>query len=229
MSRKVLVVDDETALLEVISYTLNEAGFEVQTATDTVQAQTSLGVFNPDLIILDIMLPGESGFDFCRRLRQQSDVPIIILSAKTEEVDKVLGLELGADDYVTKPFSPRELVSRVKALLRRAEANGWRQSKIIQIGDLTIDCDSRQVFLKNQSVQLTNSEYQILLFLARNPGKAFSRQAILNFLWGGGFIGDERTIDVHIHNLREKLEIDPQRPKYLLTVRGFGYRLCDPQ
>lgn len=225
--RRVLVVDDEEPLLEVIGYSLQEAGFKVSTATNAKQALDLLKKLEPDLLILDIMLPDESGFEVCRNIRAKSNIPILILSAKTEEVDRILGLELGADDYVTKPFSPRELVSRVKALLRRTGTEGRRESNIIKIRDLRIDLESHQVFLKGKLLYLTNLEFQILVLLARNPGKVFSRLAILNYLWGGRFVGDERTIDVHIHNLREKLEANPQEPKYLSTVRGLGYRLSD--
>lgn len=226
-NRRILVVDDEESLLEVIGYGLQEAGFRVSTATSAKQALDLLKKLEPDLLILDIMLPDESGFELCRSIRAKSGIPILILSAKTEEVDKILGLELGADDYVTKPFSPRELVSRVKALLRRANAEGQRESNIIKIRDLRIDLESHQVFLKGKLLYLTHLEFQIIVLLARNPGKVFSRLAILNYLWGGSFVGDERTIDVHIHNLREKLEANPQEPKYLSTVRGLGYRLSE--
>lgn len=226
-NRRVLVVDDEESLLEVIGYSLQEEGFKVSTATNAKQALDLLKKLEPDLLILDIMLPDESGFEVCRSIRAKSNIPILILSAKTEEVDRILGLELGADDYVTKPFSPRELVSRVKALLRRTGTEGQRESNIIKIRDLRIDLESHQVFLKGKLLYLTNLEFQILVLLARNPGKVFSRLAILNYLWGGRFVGDERTIDVHIHNLREKLEANPQEPKYLSTVRGLGYRLSD--
>lgn len=225
--RRVLVVDDEEPLLEVIGYSLQEEGFKVSTATNAKQALDLLKKLEPDLLILDIMLPDESGFEVCRTIRAKSNIPILILSAKTDEVDRILGLELGADDYVTKPFSPRELVSRVKALLRRTGTEGQRESNIIKIKDLRIDLESHQVFLKGKLLYLTNLEFQILVLLARNPGKVFSRLAILNYLWGGRFVGDERTIDVHIHNLREKLEANPQEPKYLSTVRGLGYRLSD--
>lgn len=226
-SKCVLVVDDEESLLEVISYSLQEAGFKVATATHAQEARDMLEKLEPNLLILDIMLPDESGFELCRTIRASSSIPILILSAKTDEVDKILGLELGADDYVTKPFSPRELVSRVKALLRRTEGQTERESNVIKIRDLKIDLESHQVFLKEKLLYVTNLEFQILVLLARNPGKVFSRLAILNYLWGGRFVGDERTVDVHIHNLREKLEADPQKPKYLSTVRGLGYRLSE--
>lgn len=229
MNKRALVVDDEKSLLEVISYALEEAGLEVAVATSAREAEATFERFDPDVMILDLMLPDDSGYEVCRRVRDQSDIPIIILSARTEEVDKVLGLELGADDYVTKPFSPRELVSRVRAHVRRSERLAERPRTAIKIGGLTIDETGRQVFLNGETVHLTNSEYQILVTLGRSPGKAFSRSSILNSLWSGGFVGDERTVDVHIHNLRGKIEIDPQKPQYIVTVRGFGYRLSAPE
>ncbi len=225
--KKVLVVDDEESLLEVISYALQDGGFEVKTAIDTAQAALIMNDFQPHLLILDVMLPGQSGLEFCQQVRRTSNIPIIILSAKTDEVDKVLGLELGADDYVTKPFSPRELVSRVRAQLRRMQSQTRQPSTLIEVRDLRINTESHQAFLKDKLIHLTNSEFQILLLLAKSPGKVFSRTSILNYLWGGGFVGDERTVDVHVHNLREKLEEDPQQPQYLFTVRGLGYRLCE--
>jgi len=225
--QRVLVVDDEESLLTIISYALESSGFEVQTATDAEKGAELFETFEPSLMILDVMLPGQSGLDLCRQVRQKSDIPIIMLSAKSEEVDKILGLELGADDYVTKPFSPRELVSRVRAQLRRQEGSLTHRAKVMEIRNLKIDIESHQAFLRGEPLHLTNSEFQILQLLARNPGKAFSRSSILNYLWDGGFVGDERTVDVHIHNLREKFEDDPQKPTYLLTVRGLGYRLSE--
>lgn len=225
--KRILVIDDEEPQLQIISYALKDAGFDVETGTTADQAKELFDSYQPDLVVLDIMLPDGSGLELCRYYREKSDVPIVFLSAKSEEFDKVLGLELGADDYITKPFSPKELVSRVRAHLRRYENNAPIRNRPIQIGDLKIDTDSRQVFAGDSPVHLTNSEYEILVFLAKHPGKAFSRASILNSLWGGGFVGDERTVDVHIHNLREKLEKNPQNPEYILTVRSFGYRFRD--
>jgi DNA-binding response OmpR family regulator len=181
----------------------------------------------PDLVILDIMLPGNSGLDIARDLRTTSDVPIIMLSARGDEVDRILGLEFGADDYVTKPFSPRELVSRVKAILRRVEGAS-RERALITVGDLEVDTASRQVRVAGEPVHLTSSEYGILLHLARRPGTAHSRQEILETLWDESPVGDERAVDVHIHNIREKIERDPKSPAFVLTVRGYGYRLREP-
>jgi DNA-binding response OmpR family regulator len=223
----VLVIDDEESILDIVTYALNEAGFDVAAAHNIQEAEEQIERKTPDLMIVDVMLPDESGLEFCRRIRAESHVPIIMLSAKAEEVDKILGLELGADDYVTKPFSPRELVSRVKAQLRRAAGHDAQTSRIITVKDLVINTDSHEVTLKGSSLRLTDFEYQFLLFLARNPGKAFSRIAILDHIWGGDFVGDERTLDVHIHNLRKKIEENPEEPQYLLTVRNYGYRLSE--
>jgi DNA-binding response OmpR family regulator len=223
--RRVLVVDDEESMRKVVSYALEQAGYEVAVSVDAEEANDVMCEFDPDLVVLDVMLPGESGLEFCRRLRQDSHVPIIMLSARSEEVDRVLGLEFGADDYIVKPFSPRELVSRVKAHLRRVDMAGETETSELKIGELRIDLDSHQAFMSEEAVHLTTSEFQILTLLARHPGKVFTRQAIMDSLWGGGFVGDERAVDVHVHNLREKLEPDPRNPEYILTVRGLGYRL----
>lgn len=222
--KKILVVDDESSILKVVDYALSEAGYEVHLAQDGPGAEFMFEQVHPDLVILDVMLPGKSGLDIARDLRASSDVPIIMLSARGDEVDRILGLEFGADDYVTKPFSPRELVSRVKAILRRVEI-APADKACIEVADLCIDTLSRQVKLSGQAVHLTTSEYGILLHLARHPGQAFSRQEILEALWDESPIGDERAIDVHIHNIREKIEEDHKNPTYLLTVRGYGYRL----
>jgi DNA-binding response OmpR family regulator len=227
--RRILVVDDEASLLKILRYALEEAGYEVSTALDAEAAAEALKASPPDLVVLDVMLPGTSGLELCRELRATApDLPIIMLSAKSEEVDRILGLELGADDYVTKPFSPRELVSRVRAQLRRAGAQGTRRPGSVTVKELRIDPESHQAFVGESPVHLTNSEFQILALLAKSPGKVFSRTAILNHLWNGGFVGDERTVDVHVHNLREKIEPNPQKPEYVVTVRSLGYRLCEP-
>lgn len=225
--KKILVVDDEESILKIVDYALTEAGFEVHTAVDGAGATFMFGEVSPDLVILDVMLPDVSGLDIAKDLRSRSSVPIVMLSARGDEVDRILGLEFGADDYVTKPFSPRELVSRVKAILRRVEA-APAGKPVIEIGDLTIDTESRQVRICDTEVHLTTSEYGILLHLARNPGKAFSRAQILAALWDESPVGDERAVDVHVHNIREKIEADQKSPEYLLTVRGYGYRLREP-
>ncbi len=224
--QRVLVVDDEESILKVIDYALTQEGFDVRTAPDAEGAEFVLSQIPVDLVILDVMLPSKSGLEIARDLRSHTSIPIIMLSARSDEVDRILGLEFGADDYVTKPFSPRELVSRVKAILRRTGTPAEEKS-VISVGDLQIDTLSRQVKLGEDPVHLTSSEYRILLHLARHPGTAFSREAILTSLWEESPVGDERAIDVHIHNMREKIESDPKNPAYLLTVRGFGYRLSE--
>lgn len=223
--KKILVVDDEEPILKIVDYALTEAGYEVHLARDGQGAEFMYEQVRPDLVILDVMLPGKSGLDIAKDLRATSDVPIIMLSARGDEIDRILGLEFGADDYVTKPFSPRELVSRVKAILRRVEG---APAEKIRVGDLEIDTLSRQAKLAGQPLHLTTSEYSILLHLARHPGQAFSRQAILAALWDESPVGEERAVDVHIHNIREKIEEDHKNPEYLLTVRGYGYRLREP-
>ncbi|MRS13089.1 MAG: response regulator transcription factor [Actinobacteria bacterium] len=223
--KKILVVDDEESIVKIVDYALSEAGYEVHVARDGQGAEFVFGQVKPDLVVLDVMLPGKSGLEIAQSLRQTSQVPIIMLSARGDEVDRILGLEFGADDYVTKPFSPRELVSRVKAILRRIE--GVPEERI-RIGELEIDTGSRQVTLSGQVQHLTTSEYGILLHLARHPGKAFSRRAILSALWDESPVSDERAVDVHVHNIREKIEADHKNPTYLLTVRGYGYRLREP-
>ena len=226
-AQRIVVVDDEESILKAVRYALEQDGFEVHTAGDAAGGAFLAEEVNPDLLILDVMLPGKSGLDLAREIRERSDVPIVMLSARGDEVDRILGLEFGADDYVTKPFSPRELVSRVKAILRRAGRSGAGHARVA-IGDLVVDSDSHQVFMRGEPVHLTTSEYGILHLLAQHPGKAFSRASILTDLWDEAPVGDERAIDVHIHNMREKLEADPKNPEYLLTVRGFGYRLREP-
>ena len=223
-AQRILVVDDEESILKTVRYALEQEGFEVHTSGDATGGAFLFEEVKPDLLILDVMLPGKSGLDLAREIRESSDVPIVMLSARGDEVDRILGLEFGADDYVTKPFSPRELVSRVRAILRRAGRGAGGQTRIV-LGDLVVDSDSRQVFMRGEPVYLTTSEYGILHLLARHPGKAFSRANILAELWDEAPVGDERAIDVHIHNMREKLEADPKNPELLLTVRGFGYRL----
>jgi DNA-binding response OmpR family regulator len=223
-AQRILVVDDEPDILKVVEYALVQEGFEVETAGDGAGAEESFARLSPDLVILDVMLPDKSGLNVARELRAHSNVPVIILSARSDEVDRILGLEFGADDYVTKPFSPRELVSRVKTVLRRAGAS-VDDKTAITLGDLQIDDLARQVTMAGEPVHLTRTEYDILMHLARHPGTAFSREAIMAALRDSVSLTDERAIDVHIHNIREKLETDPSDPAHLLTVRGFGYRL----
>jgi len=231
---RILLVDDEQAILTLLSYPLSQDGYEVVRAADGVEALARFGESEFDLVVLDVTMPHIDGLEVCRRLRATSSVPIIMLTAKTEEIDKVLGLELGADDYITKPFSIREFRSRVKAALRRSSmvampAGGERSepSEQLESGELTVDFDKRTVRLRDELVQTTFVEFEIVGLLARSPGRVFTREALLDRIWGDSAYRDPRTIDVHIRHLREKLEQDPKEPEYIFTVRGVGYRFRD--
>ena len=221
---KILIVEDEETLLEVLRYNLDKEGYNVVTAADGIQALNSARSESPDLIILDIMLPELDGFEVCRILRKDMTVPILMLTAKEEEIDKVLGLELGADDYMVKPFSMREFKARVKAILRRA-ASKPGEGGVLRIADLTVDLGKHQVSVGEASVSLTPKEFDLLAYLASNRGRVFSREHLLERVWGYDYIGDTRTVDVHIHRLREKLESEPSKPRRLITVRGTGYKI----
>lgn len=225
MAEKILVVDDEEPIADILEFNLKKNGYQVEVAFDGEQALTKAQDFEPDLVILDIMLPKLDGWQVCQRLRQHSTVPIIMLTAKDEETDKVLGLELGADDYVTKPFSPRELLARVRALLRRVQSYKDQDGQIAEIlaGDLTIDLESYEVQKRDQVIELTVREFELLKFMALYPGRVFSRETLLEKVWGYDFYGDIRTVDVTVRRLREKIEDDPGNPFYVLTKRGIGY------
>jgi DNA-binding response OmpR family regulator len=226
---RILLVDDEESVQKLLSYPLRNDGYEVVAAANGQEALDRFDEGTFDLVVLDVMLPRVDGFDVCRRLRARSAVPIIMLTAKAEEFDKVLGLELGADDYITKPFSMREFRSRVKAVLRRAElvrGDGNGDEPLVQ-GELGVDFSKRQVEVRGDPVRLTYVEFEILSTLARAPGRVFSRTMLLERLWGDSAYRDPRTIDVHIRHLREKLERDPKQPEYLFTVRGVGYHFRD--
>ncbi len=226
-TQRILVVDDEDSILRVLDYALKQEGFEVVLAHDAEETASVLAGIHVDLVVLDVMLPGVSGLEIARELRARSNVPIIMLSARGEEVDRILGLEFGADDYVTKPFSPRELVSRIRAILRRAGAAA-DDHEVISLGDLEIDPRAREVRVAGTPVRLTGTEYALLVYMGRRAGAALSRAELIQALHEETAIADERAIDVHVHNIREKLEPDPKEPVYLLTVRGFGYRLSEP-
>ena len=226
---RILLVDDEASVQKLLSYPLRKEGYEVVSAVSGQEALDRFDDGSFDLVVLDVMLPQLDGFEVCRRLRARSAVPIVMLTARAEEVDKVLGLELGADDYITKPFSMREFSSRVKAVLRRAELarDGDRGDAPLAVGDLRIDFARRAVEVRGESVRLTYVEFEILAILARDAGRVFSRAMLLERLWGDAAYRDPRTIDVHIRHLREKLERDPSDPEFLLTMRGVGYRFGD--
>ena len=222
--KKILVIDDEKKIVEIIKAYLERDGYQVISAFDGKTALALADNQHPDLIILDLMLPEISGWDVCRMIRKESEVPIIMLTARDEVTDKIIGLEMGADDYVTKPFDPKELMSRVRAVLRRAESTA-RQTRIIQIADLLIDTDKRQVRRNEISIELTPNEFDILRVMAENPGRVFSRMQLLDKVQGDAYEGYERTIDSHIKNLRKKIETDPEHPHYVITVHGVGYKL----
>jgi DNA-binding response OmpR family regulator len=227
-SARILLVDDEQPIQTLLSYPLRKDGYEVVQATDGEQALERFEEQAFDLVVLDLMLPKVDGLEVCRRLRSISSVPIIMLTAKSEEIDKVVGLELGADDYITKPFSLREFSSRIKAALRRAEmsrpAEAAADEAPLEVGDLRVDFSKRTVRARGKAAQLTFVEFEILSILARSPGKVFTRDMLLARIWGDSAYRDQRTIDVHIRHLREKIERDPKAPEYLCTVRGVGYR-----
>jgi DNA-binding response OmpR family regulator len=222
--KKVLIVDDEKKIVEIIKAYLEREGYQTITAFDGKTALDLALNQNPDLVVLDLMLPEVSGWDVCRALRKGSDVPIIMLTAKDEVTDKIVGLEMGADDYITKPFAPKELVSRVRAVLRRTE-NKTRPRDIIQIADLSIDTARRQVHRTDGLIELTPNEFDLLRVMAENPGRVFSRMQLLDKVQGDAYEGYERTIDSHIKNIRKKLEIDPEHPRYIITVFGVGYKM----
>ncbi len=225
---KILLVDDEQAVQTLLTYPLRKEGYEVVVATDGQEALDRFAEHRFDLVVLDIMLPKLDGIEVCRRLRTRSQVPIIMLTAKGDEVDKVVGLEMGADDYITKPFSVREFRSRVKAALRRGRMAGDAGAEEpIVAGELEIDFERRSTRVRGAAVTLTYVEFEILAALAGAPGRVQSRESLLEQVWGDSTYRDPRTVDVHIRHLREKLEHDPRNPEYLFTVRGVGYRFRD--
>jgi DNA-binding response OmpR family regulator len=225
-SSTILLVDDEDAVQKLLAYPLERDGFRVVQARDGEEALERFAQEHFDLVVLDVMLPKLDGLEVCKRLRATSSVPIIMLTARDDELDKVLGLELGADDYITKPFSIREFRSRVRALLRRAAipAGGRGADETIEAGGLRIDVARRDVQVGGRPVQLTYVEFELLRTLASNPGRVYTRELLLQALWGGAEYREPRTIDVHVRHLREKLERDPSEPEFILTVRGVGYR-----
>ncbi len=223
MNETILVVDDEPKIVQLACDYLEKSGFKVLTSGDGQQALVITRQEHPDLIVLDLMLPGMDGLDVCRAIRRESDVPIIMLTARAEETDQLIGLELGADDYITKPFSPRALVARVRALLRRTQGN-LLQQEIFIVGDLELDLLRKQLSLKGEIIHLTRSEFLLLETLAKHPGQPLSREQLLEKLHGVVFDGVDRSVDSHIKNLRRKIEPDPAHPIYIQTVYGFGYK-----
>ncbi len=229
--KRILVVEDEPSIVTLLKFNLEQAGFSVLTAEDGhTGLQLALNE-KLDFIILDIMLPGIDGIEICKTLRQEKiKTPILMLTARDEELDKVLGLELGADDYLTKPFSPRELVARIKAILRRTENQHEPPNEtVLAIGDLAIYPEKYEVELRGEPLELTPKEFELLLFLANHRGKVLSRDQLLNGVWDFEYDGDTRIVDVHVSNLREKIEDDAKQPCYIKTIRGFGYKMEGPQ
>jgi len=228
MADKVLLVDDEESIVESIEYALNQEGFEVVSAHNGQEALQKIQLEKPNLIVLDLMLPELSGLEVCRILRRErNEIPIIMLTAKGEEIDRVIGLEVGADDYLVKPFSLRELVARIRALLRRSKISETddSQPQTHQYEDLEMNLTEHKVLVRGKQVELSPKEFKILAMLMSAPNKVFSREELLEQVWGLDFYGDTKTVDVHIRWLREKIEKDPSNPQYVQTVRGFGYRL----
>ncbi len=234
MDKKVLVVDDEPSISTLLQYNLNQAGFEVITAMDGEEGFQKALDERPDILVLDLMLPKMDGIEVCKQLRQQKvTTPILMLTAKDDEFDKIIGLELGADDYMTKPFSPREVVARVKAILRRTNIQTEKEEELetenIVIGELRILPDHYEAYTNQVRLELTPKEFELLVYLARNKGRVLTRDQLLSAVWNYDFAGDTRIVDVHISHLREKIESNSKKPVYIKTIRGLGYKLEEPK
>ena len=224
MSKRVLVVDDEKLIVKGIRFSLEQDGMEVECAYDGEEALEKVKENKYDIILLDLMLPKISGLEVCQQIREFSQVPIVMLTAKGEDMDKILGLEYGADDYITKPFNILEVKARIKAIMRRtSRTEKTERERIIEVQDMKIDCESRRVYIKGEEVNLTAKEFGLLELLVHNPNKVYSRENLLKIIWGYEYLGDVRTVDVHIRRLREKIESNPSEPKYVHTKWGVGY------
>lgn len=225
MAKKVLVVDDEKLIVKGIRFSLEQDGMEVTCAYDGEEALRLAQENKFDMILLDIMLPKMDGFEVCQAIREFSNMPIVMLTAKGDDMDKILGLEYGADDYITKPFNILEVKARIKAIMRRTAASETKEenSKVIESGDLKLDCESRRLFVQGREINLTAKEFDLLELLVMNPNKVYSRENLLNLVWGYEYPGDVRTVDVHVRRLREKIEPNPSEPKYVHTKWGVGY------
>lgn len=229
MAKKILIVDDEKSIVDILKLNLQKEGYNVIEAYDGLEAIEKALPTNsddaPDLILLDVMLPEISGFDVCKKIREHSSVPILMITAREDEVDKVLGLEIGADDYITKPFSMRELLARVKANMRRNEITPVKESndEIIRVGCFTLDCNRYELYKNDNLVDLTVREFELIKFLSSQPNKIFSRKKLLEYVWDYEYYGDVRTVDVTVRRVREKIEDDPSQPKHIMTKRGVGY------
>ena len=225
MAKKVLVVDDEKLIVKGIRFSLEQDGMEVDCAYDGEEALRLVGEKKYDLVLLDVMLPKVDGFEVCQRIRESSTVSVVMLTAKGDDMDKILGLEYGADDYITKPFNILEVKARIKAIMRRTAPNPPREEnpKIVEHGDLRLDCESRRLFILGKEINVTAKEFDLLELLVLNPNKVYSRENLLNLVWGYEYPGDVRTVDVHVRRLREKIESNPSEPKYVHTKWGVGY------
>jgi len=236
LMKKILIIEDESSIVKLLTYNLENDGFQVDSSLSGDEGFQMASSGNYDMIILDLMLPKMDGVDICRGLRQEKiDTPIIMLTAKDSEIDKIIGLEIGADDYMTKPFSPREVIARMKAIFRRyeksqvSEIEEMDDDEIIHIGDVDIFPAKYEVIVRGDAIELTPKEFDLLLYLARRQGRILSREQLLNAIWNYDFAGETRIVDVHVSHLREKLEEDTKEPKYIKTARGFGYKLEDPR
>ena len=224
MGKRILVVDDEKLIVKGIRFSLEQEGMEVDCAYDGEEALEYAKAREYDLVLLDVMLPKLDGFQVCQQIREFSDMPVVMLTAKSEDMDKILGLEYGADDYITKPFNILEVKARIKAIMRRtAKKEETQPSSVIVKGTMKIDCESRRVFIEEREINLTAKEFDVLELLAMNPNKVYSRENLLNLIWGADYPGDARTVDVHIRRLREKVEANPSEPRYVHTKWGVGY------
>ena len=221
---RILIVEDEESLSDPLSYLLGKEGFEVEVVADGLDAVVQFDRSGADLILLDLMLPGQSGTEVCRQIRQRSNVPVIMLTAKDSEIDKVVGLELGADDYVTKPYSARELVARIRAVLRRQGEPEELISATVQAGPVRMDIERHVVSVNGEAVSLPLKEFELLEMLLRNSGRVMTRGQLIDRVWGSDYVGDTKTLDVHVKRLRSKIEAEPKRPTQLVTVRGLGYK-----
>jgi two-component system response regulator RegX3 len=226
--RRVLVVEDEESYSDPLSYMLRKEGFEVAVAADGTEALEEFDRNGADIVLLDLMLPGLPGTEVCRRIRRRSDVPVIMVSAKDSEIDKVVGLELGADDYVTKPYSPRELVARIEAVLRRVPDSRPGDAGMLEVGNVRMDVERHVVTIDGVETQLPLKEFELLEMFLRNPGRVLSRSELIAQVWGADYVGDTKTLDVHVKRLRAKLEPDPAVPSAIVTIRGLGYKLTAP-
>ncbi len=223
MAKKVLVVDDEKLIVKGIRFSLEQDGMEVECAYDGEEALQKIKDTEYDIVLLDVMLPKLTGFEVCQQVREFSSVPIVMLTAKGEDMDKILGLEYGADDYITKPFNILEVKARLKAIMRRTAPKAKEETKIIEWGDMRLDCDGRRVYVEERESNLTTKEFELLELLILNPNKVYSREVLLKLVWGTDYPGDVRTVDVHIRRLREKIEENPSEPRYVHTKWGVGY------